>query len=268
MVSNFVARGSAGYEASMGRWSRRLAPLFLDFAGTAAGERVLDAGCGTGNLALELLARSDIASIEAIDFEADFVAALRQRNSDPRIVARQGDACALPFADASFDRALSMLVLHFVSDAPRAATEMHRVLRPGSVAAATVWDTYGGMPSQRLFWDTVAAIEPAAIERRAGSYFRPMTQPGELRHLFAAAGFVELDEALLTIRMDFADFDDYWQPLIGGQGTLKEFLAGLPQATGDRIHAAVRDAYLCQRPDGPRSFASTAWAIRGVVSRR
>ena len=265
MVSTFVARGAAAYDHYMGRWSRRLAPLFLDFSGAAAGERVLDVGCGTGSLSLALVERATVEAIEAIDFEADFVAALREKIGDTPIAARQGDACSLPFADASFDRALSLLVLHFVSDAQQAAREMRRVVRPGGVVAACVWDTYGGMPSQRMFWDTVVAIEPSAAARRAATMFRPATQPGDLPDLFDRAGLTDIRETVLTIRMDFADFEDYWQPLMTGQGNLAQFVGGLAEATRARVVEAVREAFLCGRPDGPRSFASVAWAARGVV---
>ena len=120
MVSNFVAHGAAAYDHYMGRWSRRLAPLFLDFAGSAAGERVVDVGCGTGSLSLALVGRSAVKVVEAIDFEADFVDALQEKIGRHPITARRGDACSLPFADDSFDRALSLLVLHFVSDARQA----------------------------------------------------------------------------------------------------------------------------------------------------
>jgi ubiquinone/menaquinone biosynthesis C-methylase UbiE len=49
----------------------------------------------------------------------------------------------LPFDEDQFDRALSMLVLHFVSDPHQAEREMLRVVRPGGIVAATVWDTLG-----------------------------------------------------------------------------------------------------------------------------
>ena len=42
-----------------------------------------------------------------------------------------------------------------------------RVVKPGGVVAAAVWDTFGGMPSRRMFWDTVAALHPAAEPRRS-----------------------------------------------------------------------------------------------------
>jgi ubiquinone/menaquinone biosynthesis C-methylase UbiE len=173
MSTTFISKGADGYDQDIGRWSRRLAPLFLDFAGAEDGQRIIDVGCGTGSLTLLIPARANISTIEAIDYEEQFVEALRQRNSDPRITAGQGDACALPFGENQFDRALSMLVLHFVSDAHQAVREMVRVVRPGGIVAATVWDTLGGMPSQRIFWDTIAAIEPSAVARRCAALVSP-----------------------------------------------------------------------------------------------
>jgi len=265
MPSNFVARGAEAYDGYMGRWSQRLAPLFLDFAGLVAGERVLDVGCGTGNLSFAICAREEVASVEAVDFEPLFVEAVRERATNGKITARQGDACDLPFADGQFDRALSMLVLHFVSDPQQAVAEMRRVVRADGMAAATTWDGFGGMPILRLFWDTATAIEPGAVTRRDATLLRAMTQPGELREAFERSGFVHVTETMLTVRMDFTDFDDYWRPMMAGQGTHPEFFAGLPDQTRERIEAAVRAAYLCGRPDGRRSFVSVAWAVRGIV---
>jgi hypothetical protein len=51
-----------------------------------------------------------------------------------------------------------------------------------------------------------------------------MTFPGEMTRAFVGAGFQQIAEATLTIRMEFARFDDYWLPLINGQGTLAAFL--------------------------------------------
>jgi len=263
MSSTFVQRGAQGYDWYMGRWSRRLAPLFVNFAGIAPHERVLDVGCGTGSLALELALNPTLTAIECVDYEDTFVQALRERASDPRIHAQQGDACALPFRDASFDRALSLLVLHFVSDPLRAAAEMHRILRPGGIAAAATWDLFGGFP--RLFWDTVAAIDPSLDARRGPMVLRPTTQPGELAAIFAKAGFVDVEESMLAIRLDFASFDDYWNPLISGQGSLEQLLANLSVTQRELFHSRVRAAYLCNQPDGPRSRAAVAWAVKGRV---
>jgi hypothetical protein len=116
-----------------------------------------------------------------------------------------------------------------------------------------------------MFWDTFCAIEPAAVERRSLALVRPLTRPGELARAFTVAGLEQVTEASLTIQRDFNNFDDYWQPLIHGQGTLAAFLSTLPTKTTDRLQANVRDAYLCGGPDGARSFATTAVAVKATV---
>lgn len=260
MPSNFIAKGAEGYEAFMGRWSQRLAVPFLDFSGVPSGGRVLDAGCGTGSLTLALAARPDLTAIEALDFEENFVTALRQRTTDPRIRAHKGDVCALPYGDREFDGIYSLLVLHFVSDPHRAVREMRRVLRPGATAAATVWAD-GGLLSWRLFWDAIRPLEPEA----APPSKRPMTQEGELHAAFEGAGFTGVAATMLTIRMEYANFEDFWLPTAYGQGNFGSFFDALPEARRDQLRNAVRDAYLAGESDGPRGFVSTAWAVRGTA---
>ncbi len=117
----------------MGRWSRRLARLFIDFTGIAEGERILDVGCGTESLTFALAKAADLAEIVADDYSPVFVREAIRRNTNPRIKVRQADACALPFAGGTFDRALALLVLHFVPEAGKAVAEMRRVVRSGGV---------------------------------------------------------------------------------------------------------------------------------------
>ncbi|MBZ9849867.1 class I SAM-dependent methyltransferase [Mesorhizobium sp. CA14] len=265
MTSSFTVHAASGYEQLMGRWSRRLAPKFIDFAGLAGGEKILDVGCGTGSLTFELAKSGDLAEIQAIDFSPVFVAAAKERNTDPRVTIQQADATALPFADNAFDRALALLVLHFVPEAGKAVAEMRRVTRPGGVVAAVVWDHYGGMTGMRMIIDTVAALSESGRQMRSRYCFQPMMQPGEMKRTFVEQGLVDVAEAELMIRMDYADFDDFWAPIGAGEGPLGKYIAMLDAAEQKRVEAAVRDAYQAGRPDGPRSFANVAWACRGIV---
>jgi SAM-dependent methyltransferase len=265
MASTFTVRDASGYEQLMGRWSRRLAPAFIGFAGCAAGERVLDVGCGTGSLTFALAAHPELSAIAAVDFSPTFVAAAQGRNSDPRVTIREADAMALPFADGSFDRALALLVLHFVPEPGRAIAEMRRAVRRGGVVAAAVWDHYGGMPGMRMVVDTLAALGPAGEQLRERYMFQPMMQPQEMQQAFIAGGLLAVEETQLMVRMDYEDFDDLWAPIAGGEGPLGTFVGALPPDELARVTAAVRAAYRSGRPDGPRSFANIAWACRGIV---
>lgn len=265
MGSSFSIHNADGYEQLMGRWSKDLAPQFIAFSGISDGERILDVGCGTGSLTFALANAADLGEIEAIDYSNIFVEETIRRNADPRIKVRQADACALPFDDGTFDRALALLVLHFVPEAGKAVGEMRRVVRPGGVVAGAVWDHLGGMPGMRMVVDTVAAYSDRGRQLRARYCFQPMMQPGEMRQAFADQGLVDVTEAQLMVRMDYQSFDDLWAPIAAGEGPLGNYVASLDALERERTDAAVRDAYEAGRPDGPRSFANIAWACRGIV---
>ena len=178
--STFSATDGHGYELQMGRWSRRLAGPFLDFVGVEDGESVLDLGCGTGCLAQALTQRCHVKQVRGIDFSAAYIDYATRHNHDSRVTFDVGDACALAIPDHSFGRVLALLMLHFVPKVDQAIAEMRRVARPGAVVGAAVWDARGGFVANRIFFDTAAALDPRANERRARNYTRPMTRPGEL----------------------------------------------------------------------------------------
>jgi len=265
--STFAAAHGDGYELQMGRWSRRLAVPFLEFVGVRPGDRVLDVGCGTGHLARAVAERSQPAEVRGIDLAAVYVEHARRHSHDPRVTFEVGDACAMPFADHGFDCVLSLLVLHFVPRATQAIAEMRRVSRPDGIVAAAVWDARGGYVANRMFFDTAAALDPAANARRARNYTRPLTRPGELARAWREAGLLEVVEATLSMRMEFASFDDYWAPFDGRDGPQAEYVATLGTAERTRFVDALRAAYLDGEPDGPRSYGALAWAVKGIAPR-
>jgi ubiquinone/menaquinone biosynthesis C-methylase UbiE len=264
--STFLATDGSGYERHMGRFSRRLAEQFLDFVGTANNERVLDVGCGTGRLTFALAERCQVKELHGIDLSPAYINHAARVNQDPSIVFQVGDACALDFPDHSFDRVLTLLMLQFVPKADQAVAEMRRVTRPGGVAGAAVWDARGGFVANRMFFDTAAVLDPRANERRARNYTRPMTRPGELAKAWSAAGFKDVTETSLILRMDYASFDDYWIPLTGMDGPHAEYIATLSDTERSRLREALRLAYIDGEPDGPRSYAAIAWAVKGIAA--
>jgi ubiquinone/menaquinone biosynthesis C-methylase UbiE len=262
--SKFVARDGDGYERQMGRWSRRLAVRFLDFAGCSPGEHVLDLGCGTGSLSAEISERSGSAEVVGLDYSAVYARYARDNaGAGTRFLA--GDGGALPFRDDVFDSSMALLVLHFVPQPDRAIAEMRRVTRPGGAVAAAVWDSSGGVVINRLFCDTAAALDPRGEEFRQTNSSRPMTHEGELEESWRQAGLHDVEASTLTVRMQFEAFEDYWGPYAGQDGPYAAYVASLEVAAQRDLAVAVRRAYLSGRPDGPRSFTASAWAVRGRV---
>lgn len=264
MTSGYAGGNADVYEQMMGRWSRRLAQPFLGFAAIGDADSVLDVGCGTGSLAFSLAEASPRARIVGIDPSQAFVEHARARDSQQRLTFEHGDATALPYADAAFSAALSLLVLNFVPDYEKAAREMLRVTRPGGAVAASVWDFRGGLTYVRVFLDTAAALDPDGEATRAKIYGMPLINQGELADLWRRVGLRHVEETSLTIRMDFRSFADYWEPWLGGQGTVGPYAASLRGEKKKLIEHHLRLAYLAGGQEGSRSFAATAWAVRGT----
>lgn len=263
--STFVSSDGEGYEIQMGRWSRRLAPSFIAFAGIATAEHVLDVGSGTGSLSFALAHNPAISRIHGIDFSPAYVEHARRQNRDARVHFEVADACTLPFPDASFDHSLSMLVLQFIPQAALAVREMLRVTRPGGTVAAATWDTRGGFVAQRMIFDTAAMLDQNGNARRTKAYTRPMSRPGELARAWRDAGLANVVQDMITIRMDFSSFADFWAPSEGQDGPIAEYVGTLDGTMLRRLREAVSRAFLDGEPDGPRSYAATAWVVKGTV---
>jgi demethylmenaquinone methyltransferase/2-methoxy-6-polyprenyl-1,4-benzoquinol methylase len=169
------------------RW-RRLAVRAV----VCPGDRVLDACCGTGDLAVA--ARRAGATVVGLDFSERMLE--RARRKDPAVEWVQGDLLELPFPDGSFDAATVGFGVRNVSDLERALGELRRVLRPdGRVGILEITRPRGPLRLfYRLWFDVVIPLAgkilpggkaytylPASVRRFPG--------PGELAELMAAQGF-------------------------------------------------------------------------------
>jgi SAM-dependent methyltransferase len=262
----FASAQSHAYEPFMGRWSRRLAPAFVEFAGVQDGESILDIGSGTGAVAAAVLEARPKAHVVGLDPSADFVAAARRRA--PKQGARYivADARRLDFSDATFDRTLSLLALNFIPDPAQALAEQIRVTRPGGLIAAAVWDYGGGMQMLRAFWDAAAAADPAAaaLDER----HMPLCRHSQLSALWLSQEMLAVGERPITIDQPFATFDDYWQPFEGGQGPAGAYVASLAPAARETLRDRLRARILGDDGDRPFALQARAWAVKGYVPPR
>ena len=262
--TDFAAASGDGYELQMGRFSRLLAPRFLDFVQPADDGRILDAGCGTGALTAEINRRTSTARVIAVDISEAYVEHASRTIVDPRVSFEVADLTALPFPDLHFDQVFSQLVLDFVPDTDSAFREIKRVLKPGGRFAAAVWDARGGLVFYRFFLDTAAVLDDAAEALRRKNFTRPLRRPGHLERTALSAGFKDIRCGEIMIRTEFASFDDYWAPFDGKDGPIPAYLAQRPSDVKAKIKDAVHRAYLDGDDDGPRSYVAVAWAISAL----
>jgi SAM-dependent methyltransferase len=236
------------YGRFMGRYSEPLAERFVELAGVGHGMRALDVGCGPGALTARLVERLDAGSVAAVDPSAPFVAAARERC--PGADVREGTAEALPFEDGTFDVALAQLVVHFMRDPVAGLREMARV---ADVVAACVWDHAGGRGPLGVFWQAVRDLDGDALDESA----LPGVREGHLAELAARAGLDDVRDSELTVSVDYATFEEWWEPYTLGVGPAGDAVAALDQGGREALRARCAEML----PDPPFRVDATAWTV-------
>jgi trans-aconitate methyltransferase len=248
----------------MGRWSRKVAPLFIAWIGAPPGSNWIDVGCGTGVVTSAILDRCEPSGVVAIDNAPAFLQAAEAGAPDRRVRFQPGDAQAIPEDDDRFDVAVAGLVLNFVPDKETAIREMIRVTRPGGTVALYVWDYAGHMQVMRTFFDAATALDPGAAAFDDGVK-APVCRPAPLARLLTGAGLRDVEVRAIDIPAPFESFDDYWSPFLGGTGSAPKYCMSLGEKARDELREAVRGR-LRIGPEGEILLAARAWAAKGIVA--
>jgi ubiquinone/menaquinone biosynthesis C-methylase UbiE len=252
------------YDLYMGRWSRQIAPAFLDWLAPAAGLEWLEVGCGTGALSAAIVARAKPKSLVSIDPSEGFLTKARANVPDPRAIFRQGDAQALAIETGSRDIVVSGLVLNFVPDRDKALAEMKRVARPGAAIAFYVWDyPGGGVEFMRAFWKAATALDPKAQDLTEDRRFPFCTQEG-LTDLARRAGLASIESIGIEKPAVFRDCDDYWRPFTLGAGPAPGYCMSLAPEARERLKARLFET-LPRAADGSIPLKIRAWAVKGTA---
>jgi SAM-dependent methyltransferase len=225
--ARWFADGEA-YEHYVGRWSRPVGQMFLDWLDLPRDLCWVDVGCGTGALTDMILDTAAPNREIGVEPSEGFLSLAKANLEDPRAEFRLGDAQALPLNSQEADVAVSGLVLNFIPDKNRALEEMRRVVNPGSTVAAYVWDYAGEMQLMRYFWNAVVELFPDAAQKDEGKQF-PICEPNALAKLFRAGGLQAVETQSLDAPTVFKDFEDYWSPFLRGQGPAGAYCVSLSE---------------------------------------
>jgi SAM-dependent methyltransferase len=252
------------YERFMGRWSRLIAPLFVEFAGIDDFGKVLDVGSGTGSLATAILKLKPNCSVLGIDPSGEYVAyALSHNAFGARATFEVGDALKMRFGDATFENSLSLLVFNFIADPLKALLEVRRVTKANGRIAAAVWDYGGGMRMLRVFWDAAVSIDPNAEARDEKRM--PLCRAGELAKLWDQGRLRNVEERSLEITTRFESFSDYWDAFLLKQGPAGTYAASLDRNRLRMLRSEVRRRIGVYSEDQAFNLPARAWAVRGNV---
>lgn len=250
------------YEQYVGRWSRRAAPIFLEWLSVPAGTSWTDVGCGTGALVEDILSQCSPEAVVGIDQSEGFITEASRHTSDHRARFPVGNATDLPLQNATSEATVSGLVLNFVSDPAQMLREMVRVTKPGGRVAAYVWDYAEGMEMMRHFWAAAATVSPQDANLDEAQRF-PLCQPAPFAALWTGAGLNKVEVQGITIPTVFRDFEDYWTPFLGKQGAAPTYLASLGAEIQEQIRTVLHSR-LKPSPDGTVALTARAWAVQGT----
>jgi SAM-dependent methyltransferase len=176
------------YDAHTARFTRYGVDALLQAAGIAPGQAVLDVCCGTGLVARAAAGRG--ANVTGIDISEDMIAMAEAKGLACRF--QVGDAEALPFGDAHFDRVLCNFGLYHLPEPDLAIAEAARVLRPDGVYAFTTWRGPEVSPLFRAVGEAMQAHGQMHVGLPPAPPPFRLADTAESRRAMAAAGFADV----------------------------------------------------------------------------
>jgi SAM-dependent methyltransferase len=259
-TSKGVWTDAEAYELYIGRWGRLAARKFVAWLAPPSNLKWLDVGCGTGALS-EAIVGTSPESVTAVDRSESYLQLADKMLAGTGVRFTIGDAQDLQFPDGAFDVVASASMLNFLADPSLAVKEMCRVTRPRGQVAAYIWDYAEGMQFLRAIWSVAFKLDPNAIHHDEG-YRSPIRSVDDMEKLFAACGLGQIETRKIQIPTRFANFDVYWQPFLGAQGTVSSYVCRLDTQLREELREGVRRT-IPTASDGSISLTAQALAVRG-----
>lgn len=213
---------------------RNIGPL-LDAAEVRSGAKVLDAGCGPGNLAAAAAERG--ASVVGIDMSDGMIALAKRRH--PHVDFRQADAEHLPFSDGTFDVGVSNLLVPHLPSPEVGVAELVRVVKSGGRLAASMWDAPSRSRFIGIMWESIAEVgAPPPPGLPAGPPTLKYSNEDELLGLLRSSGLEHVNLRHIEFSLNFKDAKEVWDAWTQGSVRTRSAVVDQPEEVQRRIRAS------------------------------
>lgn len=253
-------QSAAGYADGLAALTAQAIVPLLDAVGAAEGVRLLDVACGTGELAAVAHWRG--AHVTGVDLAGAMLARSRERLPH-EVELREGDAQALPFADASFDAVTLAFVLGHLADPQQGLAEARRVLAPGGRMAFAWWREFEYAVAFRVVLGAIREHGRLDVPLPAGPPFDQFSSRDACEKALANAGFVDLTVQEQPLVWVLPSGEALFDACMRGSVRTGGLLRAQTPAALEAIRAAVCESARAFERDGHVELPMPVWIGSG-----
>ncbi len=263
---NKFSGGWKKWDDLMMEYLKPMGDAIVDYLAPSGRQVILDIAGGTGEPGFTIAAMLKDGKVIITDLAEDMLEVAKEKATVMgirNIEFRACDVCELPFADNSFDAVSLRFGFMFFPDMQLAASEIHRVLKPGGKIATTVWDV-----PDKNFWVTATMgtitrlMELPPPPPEAPGMFR-CAKPGRMKEIFDKAGFQNYAEKGVTSYMNTGTAERYWELMTEVGAPIVAALSKADDAMRARIKTEVL-GLIKQKYPGNVSIEGNAILITAV----
>ena len=227
------------------------------------GAVVLDVACGPGTVGLKLAREAH--KVHGIDFSESMLAVFRRKIAEAghhNIELHCGDAQALPYANATFDAAISLFGLMFFPDRSKGFKEIHRTLKPGGSVAITSWAPVDQSPAMRAMFGALRTINPDLPEPQRSII--SLENPDVFRQEMLDAGFRNVEIRSITKGFPVTAVSEFWDFIVRGSAPITMMKKNMDEELWREKEKLALDYLKETLPALPTELTSDAWLGVGV----
>lgn len=209
----YWAEKYAVYDACMTRYQ----PVLLAAVAARPGERILDVGCGAGQVAIDVVRGAPGSTAVGVDLSSAQLEVARRRAGDLAVEFLQADAQVHDFGEGAFDAVVSRTGTMFFSDRDKAFANLARATKPGGRLAMLVWRGMEANPWLRDIFGAIAAVRPMPAPPAGALGPFALSDAGYVRSLLTGTGWGDVALEALDEQLGFGPDADRATDFMAGQ---------------------------------------------------